>query len=363
MLAALPQPSHARRTRLSRRSLALATLLALAASLLGVTAVRSGGVPGPLSAPAQAEAQAPRALAYRNPVLRGDFPDPSVLRVGETYWATTTASWRGPGFPILRSGDAVHWTRVGQVFPRIPSWISDSLWAPELVRDPDRDRYLLYYSARRARGPLCVAVADAPSPAGPWSDHGPLVCQRLGSIDPTRTTDEQGRPWLIWKEDGNNYGRQTRIWAKPLTEDGLAFSGPKHLLLRNYARWEGGVVEAPEVVRHGGWTYLFYSGNGCCRPRCAYALGVARSRTLLGPWRRDPANPILRGNDHWNCPGHASFFDDGQGHDLVLYHAYRARLRGDQRRLGLLDQVQWDASGWPSIAGGHGPSLSASLPG
>lgn len=352
---------------MSRRSLALAILLALVASLTGIAAVHGGDLPGPVPAPvpspAQAEAQAPAALPYRNPVLRGDFPDPSVLRVGEVYWAATTSNAGGPGFPILRSEDLVHWSQVGQVFARIPGWISDSLWAPELFRDGDHDRFLLYYSARRVRGPLCVAVADAPTPTGPWTDHGPILCQRLGSIDPTRATDEQGRPWLIWKEDGNNFGRPTSIWAKPLSEDGLRFTGPKRLLLRNRSRWEGGVVEAPEIVRHGGWAYLFYSGNGCCRPACAYALGVARSRSLLGPWVRDPRNPILRSNNHWNCPGHASFFDDGNGHDLVLYHAYRARLRGDPRRLGLLDQVQWGPDGWPAIAGGRGPSLSARLPG
>lgn len=346
---------------MSRRSLVLATLLALLACLTGVGAVRGDDVAAPQ--PAAASLPPAQALAYRNPVLRGDFPDPSVLRVGDVYWAATTSSLQSPGFPLLRSEDLVHWQTVGQVFPRIPSWISDSLWAPELVRDPDRDRFLLYYAARRVNGPLCVAVADAPSPAGPWTDHGPLVCQPRGSIDPTRTTDESGNPWLLWKEDGNNFGRPTTIWAKPLTEDGLGFVGRKRLLLRNRSPWEGGVVEAPEVVSHDGWRYLFYSGNGCCRPACAYALGVARSRSLLGPWVRDPANPILRGNRHFDCPGHASFFDDGRGHDLVLYHAYRARLRGDPRRLGLLDQVEWGPDGWPSIDRGHGPSLAASLPG
>jgi beta-xylosidase len=344
---------------LSPRTLLLTTLLALLVGMSGVGTVR-----GDDATPPQPSAPLPvPPLAYRNPVLSGDFPDPSVLRVEDVYWATTTSSPAAPGFPLLRSTDLVHWAQVGQAFPQIPRWISDSLWAPELVAAPAGGRFLLYYAARRVAGPLCVAVADAPSPEGPWTDHGPLICQRLGSIDPTTATDDAGTPWLVWKEDGNNFGRPTTIWAKQMTPDGLHFAGPKkRLLLRNRTRWEGGVVEAPEIVDHGGWRYLFYSGNGCCRPACAYAVGVARSRSLLGPWQRDPANPILRGNGHWNCPGHASFFDDGQGHDLVLYHAYRARAPGDLRRLGLLDQVQWGPDGWPTIDGGHGPSLAASLP-
>jgi xylan 1,4-beta-xylosidase len=345
----------------SRPALATALVLAALAILWLSAAVHGDDATVPPAAPPPAAAAAP--LSYRNPVLRGDFPDPSVLRAGPEYWAATTSTASAPGFPLLHSTDLVHWTVVGQVFPQIPGWIAGDLWAPELVADPDHDGYLLYYAARRVNGPMCVAVAQAPAPGGPWTDHGPLVCQRLGSIDPTRAVDEHGTPYLIWKEDGNSVGRQTRIWAKPLAEDGLSFTGPKHLLLRNHAPWEGGVVEAPEVTTHDGWFYMFYSGNGCCRPACQYALGVARSRSLLGPWRRDPANPILRPNRHWACPGHASLVDDGRDHDFVLYHAYRARLRGDPRRLGLLDKIDWGADGWPTIDHGDGPSLAGSLPG
>ena len=46
---------------------------------------------------------------YLNPVLRGDYPDPSVIRVGNDYYATATASEWGPQFPILHSKDLVNW--------------------------------------------------------------------------------------------------------------------------------------------------------------------------------------------------------------------------------------------------------------
>src|SRR4051812_13807104 len=57
---------------------------------------------------------------YSNPVLPGDFPDPSVIRVGEDYWATATSSEWGPLFPILHSRDLVNWELVTHVFPRKP---------------------------------------------------------------------------------------------------------------------------------------------------------------------------------------------------------------------------------------------------
>jgi len=37
---------------------------------------------------------------YQNPVIPGDFPDPSVIRVDDTYYAVGTSSEWGPHYPI-----------------------------------------------------------------------------------------------------------------------------------------------------------------------------------------------------------------------------------------------------------------------
>jgi len=72
------------------------------------------------------------ADTYANPVLPGDFPDPSVIRVGDEYWATATTSEWGPLFPLLRSGDLVHWELTGHVFHTPPDWAVANFWAPEI---------------------------------------------------------------------------------------------------------------------------------------------------------------------------------------------------------------------------------------
>jgi beta-xylosidase len=129
------------------------------------------------------------------------------------------------------------------------------------------------------------------------------------------------------------------------------------------ATWEGGVVEGAYVVRRGEWFYMFYSGNACCGRRCNYALGVARARKLLGPWEKNPANPILAENDVWQCPGHGSIVTDKGGRDYLLYHAYRnSDVAFRIGREALLDEVRWEANGWPSINEGKGPSASAPRP-
>ncbi|HEX8747551.1 MAG TPA: family 43 glycosylhydrolase [Pyrinomonadaceae bacterium] len=302
-------------------------------------------------------AQAQQQAAYENPVIAGDYPDPSVIRVGKDYYATATSGEWAPEFPILHSRDMVNWEVVGAVFRKRPDWAQGNFWAPEISYD--RGRYFVYYTARKRGGPLCVAVASSETAAGPYADHGPLVCQEIGSIDAMAVTDEKGDRYLIWKEDGNSREKPTPLWAQRLSADGTKLAGDKKELFRNDPRsWEGGVVEGAFVLRRGDWFYLFYSGNACCGRRCNYALGVARSRKLLGSWEKNPANPILAENQLWQCPGHGSIVTDEQGRDLLLYHAYR---QGEEAfyigREALLDEIKWDGpNGWPTINAGKGPA-------
>jgi xylan 1,4-beta-xylosidase len=171
--------------------------------------------------------------------------------------------------------------------------------------------------------------------------------------------DENGRRYLVWKEDGNSRKQPTPLWAQPLSDDGLRLAGEKTEILRNEAPWEAHLVEGPYILRRADWFYMFYSADACCGRRCNYKLGVARSRKLLGPWERYPGNPILVGNEQWKCPGHGSVVQDQAGRTFLLYHAYEASTFEFVGRQALLDEVTWNADGWPAINGGHGPSGSA----
>ncbi|MGH9945022.1 MAG: glycoside hydrolase family 43 protein, partial [Pyrinomonadaceae bacterium] len=310
----------------------------------------------------------PQRPDYRNPVAAGDYPDPSVIRVGRDYYATATSSEWGPEFPVLHSRDLVNWETVGVIFPTRPAWAVGNFWAPEISQH--RGRIYVYYTARKKDGPLCVAVATARRPTGPYTDHGPLVCQEVGSIDGFPMTDERGRRYLLWKEDGNSVSKPTPIWAQPLSADGTKLVGVRQEILRNTEGWEkhqslpyGDLVEGPAVVRRGDWFYMFYSGNFCCARDCNYAVGVARSRKLLGPWEKNPANPILAGNDAWKCPGHGTIVSDERGRDWLMYHAYHPKDFVYVGRQALLDEVKWDgADGWPTINAGRGASASAAAP-
>jgi beta-xylosidase len=293
---------------------------------------------------------------YKNPVAAGDFPDPSTVRIGPEYWAATTANGGGAFPPILRSNDLVHWTVAGSIFQEHPAWTDGTrYWAPELQRQGDR--YLAYYSARKAGGSMCVGVAESRDPIGPYSDRGPLVCQPDGSIDPSVVRNPSGWPFLIWKEDRNTGGVTTVLWIQPLSQDGLALTGVRRKILAATGRgWEGTVVEGPQIIKRKRWLYLFYSGSHCCGPTCEYAMGVARSKSLYGPWRRWKRNPILDSNGRWLCPGHGSVVQSPNGRWWMLYHAYHAVGTISPDRELLLDPIRWTRNAWPIVNGGTGPS-------
>jgi beta-xylosidase len=329
----------------AKRACALAILLALLATG-GVRALASVSSPTPALDPP----------AYRNPVMAGDFPDPTAMRIGTEYWAIATASGQ-PSPPILRSPDLVHWSMAGYLLTDPPAWSTGSqLWGPWLVRDGDR--YLVYYSARKKGGRPCVTVGESSVPIGPYTDRGPLVCQPGASIDPSVVHNANDWPFLVWKENGGT--NPSSIWTQPLGLDGLRLTGQPHkILIGDRTNWEGGLVEGPRIIRRHNWLYLFYSGGHCCAPSdCLYALGVARAHGIYGPWRRAPQNPILKSDKQWKCPGHGAVVQSPSGHWWLLYNGFRATGPPGRGREMLLDLIHWSHDDWPYIMPGSRPRLA-----
>ncbi|WP_210488330.1 family 43 glycosylhydrolase [Rufibacter aurantiacus] len=302
-----------------------------------------------------------QAVTYSNPVLPGDYADPSVVRVGDDYWATATSSEWAPLYPILHSKNLVDWETVGHVFPnKLPDWAEAHFWAPEITYD--KGKFYIYYTAKKKGGNLCVGVASATKATGPYTDLGPLVCQEVGSIDGFPIRDEKGDLYLIWKEDANSVGKPTPLWGQRMNEERTALTGEKFELFRNEkGTWEGGLVEGPALIKRNGYYYMFYAGDACCGRACTYGVGVARAKDIRGPWEKYAGNPIMKKNETWTCPGHGTVVSDGKGRDFFLYHAYSANSTVYPGRQGLLDEITWGTDGWPSFKNGS-PALTATAP-
>ena len=99
-------------------------LLPLSSALLFVALA----MPGAAAAPARfdrfayegtsIEKIAVKPGEYRNPILTGYYPDPSVLRVGDDYYLVNSSFAHYPGLPIFRSKDLVNWTQIGNAIDR-----------------------------------------------------------------------------------------------------------------------------------------------------------------------------------------------------------------------------------------------------
>jgi hypothetical protein len=252
-----------------------------------------------------------------------DFPDPFVLVSGSEYYAFGTNSVAG-NIQILQSPDLTHWTTVGDALPHVAAWAqSGATWAPSVLQHGHS--YVLYYSALDGTtGDQCISDAVATQPQGPYEDTttSPLVCQldQGGSIDPGPFVGTDGNAYLTWKSQGAN-GQPPTIWAQQMTSGGTALvPGPPSALLTPSQRWQGGVVEDPDMVVSGGQYVLFYSANDW--QSADYAIGVADCTGPLGPCTESSDQPLLASGPSMSGPGGPSVFTDTQGNLWLAFDAW-----------------------------------------
>ena len=295
---------------------------------------------------------------FRNPVWRGNFPDPFVLRVRGTYYAYATNT-RRQNVQTLRSRDLVRWRRGRDAMPALAPWaVKGKTWAPELIRAGGR--YVLYYTAQSGQLFMqCIGRAVSRSPAGPFVDRSrkEFLCQpdEGGSIDASPFRDSDGTLYLLWKNDGNDVARDTFIYSQRLSEDGARLVGRPAKLVKQDAAWEGELVEAPTLWKHDGRYYLFFSANAYATE--LYATGYATCEGPLGPCRDAPGNPILETHCRAAGPGHQALVRDDDGETWIAYHAWPAARVGidPPGRQFWIDELVWK-DGKPSV---RGPTCSA----
>jgi beta-xylosidase len=240
---------------------------------------------------------------FQTPAYAGDFPDPSVMVVGNTYWAYATGSG-GTNLQVMSSPDLKSWSGLSDPLPKLPAWASAGrTWAPDVALIGAM--YVMYYTVRdTALGMQCISVATSLTPSGPFSDAstGPLICQKGdgGSIDPSIYIDPASENlYLVWKSDDNSIGRTTHIWGQALAAGGLSVAPGTSpaLLLSQSASWQSPAIEGPALVRNGSTYYLFYGANSW--NSASSGIGYATSKSLLGsytnqsrygPWRGSTGN-------------------------------------------------------------------------
>jgi arabinan endo-1,5-alpha-L-arabinosidase len=275
--------------------------------------------------------------------------DPTIVaRPGGGYLMAHT----GDNIALKTSSDRTAFRNAGAAFPNGASWTtpytggSRNLWAPDLsYRD---GRYWLYYSASTFgsnRSAIFLATSTTGA-SGSWTNQGVVIESRtsdnFNAIDPNLVVDASGTWWL-------SFGS---FWSG-IKMVALSSSTGKRSdsTIRSIAGRNGGAIEAPVIVRHGNYYYLWVSFDRCCQGAAStYRVMVGRSTSVTGPYvdRSGKAmtagggTEVLAGRGNIHGPGHQAVFTDTDA-DVLVYHYYAdngASLLG-------INLLGYDTAGWP----------------
>lgn len=303
-----------------------------------------------------ADVEKAKSLAsYRNPVLPGFHPDPSIVRVGNDFYAvTSTFSWF-PGLPILHSTDLVNWRLIGNAIDR-PDQLDFSglgtnrgLFAPAITHHEGK-----FWIVNTCIGCGNNFVITADDPAGPWSDPQWL---NFGGIDPSLYFADDGTAWIVYNDappGEPKYEGHRALWMQQFDIDAMQVMPKRTLLV------DGGVdpstnpiwAEGPHIYKVNNWYYLLAAEGGTADQ---HSQTIYRSRDLQGPYEPGPFNPILTQRDlspdrpdRVEATGHADIvqLDDGSWWGVFLAtrpFAGQSTLMG---RETFLLPLEW-TDGWP----------------
>ena len=181
------------------------------------------------------------AWQYTNPVIKGDWSDPAVIRVGENYYALrSTFGWQ-PGLALAHSKDLVHWEYSGNGFQSLPSIgtgeVANGIWGSELIYNPNTNMFMIYATYNG------VAVFESAMPEGSYTAvPGGLVAE---GYDPGVFVDDDGRVYML-----SSTGKIAELSA-----DGKTVINPT---VSTYAGWN----EGPELFKRAPYYYVTWSSNG-----------------------------------------------------------------------------------------------------
>lgn len=232
---------------------------------------------------------------FRNPILPGFYPDPSICRVGEDYYLVTSTFEYFPGVPIFHSRDLVHWRQIGHVLDRPSQLNLDSvpqsygIFAPTL-----RYHDGLFYMVTTLADPQRVFhnfIVTSTQPEGPYSE--PYFLNDAPGIDPSLFFDDDGRAWYTGNRNpmgaDHRVSAKREIWLQELDLTTMQLIGEKYVLWDGITRGEA-VPEAPHLYKVDGSYILMIAEGGTYLD---HMVTVARSDNLLGPYEPCSRNPIL----------------------------------------------------------------------
>jgi beta-xylosidase len=315
-------------------------------------------------------------MKFRNPIIPGFAPDPSIILVGDTYILVNSSFHVFPGLPIYSSQNLQDWELKGHALSRpsqlslseaftkfiplphgVPLVITGGLFAPTIRYFRNTFYIVCTYAYEKGDGShhfqnflLSCPEADIFSVDG-WSDAKYF---EFPGIDPGLFFDEEtGKAYL------HGSYRTGPPWAPDCSiqqfeidvRTGQALSDTKFL-------WKGAAgkddAEGPHLYLKDGWYYLMTAENTTFE---GHQINIARSKHIWGPYEGCPSNPLLTalgGDEDVRWCGHGDLVQSKRGDWFCVHLGIQHDRTNIQRhplgRETFLTPVKWPEGDWPTIA-------------
>ncbi|MBU3820958.1 glycoside hydrolase 43 family protein [Flavobacteriaceae bacterium XHP0103] len=274
-----------------------------------------------------------QATKAQNPIIFADVPDISMIRVGDTYYMSSTTMHMNPGVPIMKSKDLVNWEMVNYAYDTLANIDQANLkngkseygrgsWA-SCIRYHNNTYYVSTFSGTTHK----TYIYSTPDiEKGPWN----LITIDAQYHDHSIFFDDDGKIYIIWgvrklmiaelKDDLSGIKEGT---DRVLIEDANAPAG------KNV-----GLGEGSQLFKVNGKYYLF---NICWPQGGMRTVVIHRADNINGPWE-----------------GRIGFMDQGVAQGGIIdtpdsrWFAYLFQDHGSVGRIPYLVPVKWE-DGWPII--------------
>lgn len=280
------------------------------------------------------EAAAPIGQAS-NPLIFADVPDMAMLRVGDTYYMSSTTMHMSPGLPIMKSKDLVNWSLASYAYDKLEdvdelnlvngkSSYGHGSWASSLRYY--KGTFVVTTFAQTTGKTHIYTTRDIDK--GPWK----AISFKPALHDHSLFFDDDGRVYMLYG------GGNLRLVELADNLSGIKPGGFDQIVINNASGVAGPNVGLPaegsQLLKHDGKYYVF---NICWPKGGMRTTLIHRADKITGPYE-----------------GRVALQDQGVAQGSLIdtpndeWFAYLFQDHGAVGRIPYLVPVKWE-DGWPVL--------------
>lgn len=278
------------------------------------------------------------AQVARNPIIWADVPDVSTIRVGDTYYMSSTTMHMSPGIPIMKSKDLVNWEIASYAYDRLVENDKMNLengqeaygkgsWASSL-------RYhagMFYVSTFSATSGKTHVYKTKDAETSPWEAFSfePVL------HDNSLFFDDDGRVYMLYG------GGKIKLIELLPDASGIKPNGIEKVIIENvnmvFGENEVGGLpgEGSQLYKNNGKYYLFNIASP--KSKWARTVVIHRADQITGPYEGRVAL-------QYEGIAQGGLVDTPDGN----WYAMLFSDRGSVGRIPYLVPVEWK-DGWPVL--------------